>query len=66
MTCLLSKTRKNAVKNYKVEIIPNTSEEDIQEGLRILGRIVARKFLAEQKIELADEILEDVEHEQHL
>jgi len=52
--------------SYQVEIIPNNSEEDNREGLRILARIIARKFLAEHNKVLADEILEDVGHEQHL
>ena len=52
--------------SYKVEIIPNNNEEDNREGLRILARILARKFLAEHNEVLADEILEDVEHEQHI
>jgi len=51
---------------YKVEITPNTSEEDNREGLRILARIIARRFLAEHNEVLADEVLEDVEHDQHL
>lgn len=47
----------------KVEIIPNNSEEDNREGLRILARIIARKFLAEHNEALAEEALEDVSHE---
>jgi len=48
---------------YKVEIIPNNNEEDNREGLRILARIIARRFLAEHNKVLAEEILEDVEDE---
>lgn len=43
--------------DYKVEIIPDENEDDIHEGLRILGRIVARKFLADHNMALADEVL---------
>ena len=46
---------------YKVEIIPNENEDDIHEGLRILGRIVARKFLADHNMALADEVLQEGE-----
>lgn len=51
---------------YKVEIISNNNEEDNHEGLRILARIIARKFLAEHNQDLAEEVLEDVNHEQHV
>jgi len=47
--------------NYKTEIIPNKNQEENREGLRILARIIARKFLAEYK-----EVLEDNIHEQHI
>jgi hypothetical protein len=43
--------------DYKVEIIPNDKEEDINDGLRIIARIIARKYLARQGIALADEVL---------
>ncbi len=46
---------------YKVEIIPNEDKDDIHEGLRILGRIVARKFLADHNMALADEVLQEGE-----
>lgn len=48
------------MKNYKVEIIPNDKEDDIHDGLRIIARIIARKYLARQGMALADEVL-DVE-----
>ncbi len=51
---------------YKLEIIPNNDEQDNQDGLRILARIIARRFLAEHNQVLADEVLEEAEHEQHL
>jgi hypothetical protein len=43
--------------NYKVEIIPNDKEEDVHDGLRIIARIIARKYLARQGMALADEVL---------
>lgn len=54
------------MKGYKVEIIPNNNEKDNQEGLHILARIIARRLLIEQNKTLREEILEDVEHEQHI
>jgi 3-deoxy-D-arabino-heptulosonate 7-phosphate (DAHP) synthase len=48
------------MKGYKVEIIPNDNEDDIHDGLRIIARIIARKYLARQGMALADEVL-DVE-----
>lgn len=52
---------------YKVEIIPNNDEADVHEGLRILGKIVARKFLAEHNIVITDETIEEGERvEQHI
>lgn len=50
----------------KVEIIHNDSEEDNREGLRILARIIARRFLAEHNKVFRDEVLEDIKSEQHL
>ena len=46
------------MKNYKVEIIPNDNEDDIHDGLRIIARIIARKYLARQGMALSDEVLE--------
>ena len=46
---------------YKVEIIPNDNEDDIHDGLSIIARIIARKYLAQQGMTLADEVLEDGE-----
>lgn len=45
--------------NYKIEIIPNDKEEDVHDGLRIIARIIARKYLAQQGVALVDEVLED-------
>ena len=45
------------MKGYKVEITPNDKEEDIQDGLRAIARIIARKYLARQGTALADEVL---------
>ena len=42
---------------YKVEIIPNDNEDDINDGLRAIARIIARKYLARQGMALADEVL---------
>ncbi len=66
MTCLSSKSKRNSMKDYKVEIIPNNNEKDNNEGLRILARIIARKFLAEYRETLLGEPLEDDSHEQHI
>ena len=41
----------------KVNIIPNDNEDDIHDGLRIIARIIARKYLARQGMTLADEVL---------
>jgi len=49
------------MKGYKVEIIPNDNEDDIHDGLRIIARIIARKYLAQQGMTLADEVLGDGE-----
>ena len=43
---------------YKVNIIPNDNEDDINDGLRAIARIIARKYLARQGMALADEVLE--------
>ena len=48
------------MKGYKVEIIPNDNEDDINDGLRAIARIIARKYLAQQGMALTDEVL-DVE-----
>jgi len=45
------------MKNYKVEIIPNDNEDDIHDGLRAIARIIARKYLAQQGMALADEVI---------
>ena len=45
------------MKGYKVEITPNDKEEDIQDGLRAIARIIARKYLARQGTALANEVL---------
>ena len=42
---------------YKVNIIPNDNEDDINDGLRAIARIIARKYLARQGMALADEVL---------
>ena len=42
---------------YKVNIIPNDNEDDINDGLRAIARIIARKHLARQGMALADEVL---------
>ena len=44
--------------DYKVNIIPNDNEDDINDGLRAIARIIARKYLARQGMALADEVLE--------
>ena len=46
---------------YKVGIISNENEDDIHDGLRIIARIIARKYLARQGMALADEVLEERE-----
>lgn len=43
--------------DYKVNIIPNDNEDDINDGLRAIARIIARKYLARQGMALADEVL---------
>ena len=43
---------------YKVNIISNDNEDDINDGLRAIARIIARKYLARQGMALADEVLE--------
>jgi hypothetical protein len=42
---------------YKINIIPNDNEDDINDGLRAIARIIARKYLARQGMALADEVL---------
>ncbi|MBI5407930.1 MAG: hypothetical protein HZA14_01030 [Nitrospirae bacterium] len=42
---------------YKVEIISNDNVDDIHDGLRIIARIIARKYLARHGMALADEVL---------
>lgn len=66
MTCLSLKAKNNSAKSYTVEIVPNNDEKDNQEGLRILARIIARKFLLEQNRMFTGKILEEDSHEQHI
>jgi hypothetical protein len=54
------------MKDYKVEIVTNNNEKDNNEGLHILARIIARRFLAEYNRTLTDEVLEDASHEQQI
>ena len=53
-------------KGYQVEIIPNLSEKDNREGLRILARIIARKFLVEHNETQIGSVLEDNKDEEHV
>jgi len=51
---------------YRIEIIRNLSEKDNREGLRVLARIIARKFLIEHNETQIGGVLEDNKDEEHV